>query len=82
MPLAIAPDATFAAEPEVTLEPGEGVLLLTDGIVEAHTFDDTLFGVRRTLEVVQSNWNRPARQIIDSRYGAVVDFCGVTTPAR
>jgi serine phosphatase RsbU (regulator of sigma subunit) len=79
MPLAIVADATFAADPPVTLEPGEGVLLLTDGILEAHTFDDTLFGVGRTLEVVRANWNRPARQIIDSLYGAVRDFCGVTT---
>jgi serine phosphatase RsbU (regulator of sigma subunit) len=79
MPLAIAPDVAFAAGPAVTLDPGEGVLLLTDGIMEAHTFDDTLFGVPRTLEVVRANWHRPARQIIDSLYGAVRDFCGVTT---
>jgi sigma-B regulation protein RsbU (phosphoserine phosphatase) len=79
MPLGIMPDASFTATPAITLDPGEGVLLLTDGIVEAHTRDETLFGVKRTLEVVQANWNRSARQIVDNLYGAVRTFCEVTT---
>jgi serine phosphatase RsbU (regulator of sigma subunit) len=79
MPLAIVLDASFPAAPAITLEPGEGVLLLTDGIVEAHSPDEVLFGVERTLQTVQSNWNRTARQIIDQLYGAVRSFCGVTT---
>jgi serine phosphatase RsbU (regulator of sigma subunit) len=79
MPLGILADVCFTAAPAVTLEPGEGVLLLTDGIMEAHTLDETLFGTQRTLEVVQANWDRPARQIIDNLYGEVRSFCGVTT---
>jgi phosphoserine phosphatase RsbU/P len=79
MPLGIMPDTSYTAAPAITLEPGEGVLLLTDGIQEAHTLDETLFGVKRTLEIVQANWNRAARQIIDSLYGAVRSFCGATT---
>ena len=79
MPLGIVPDVSFTAGAAVTLEPGEGVLLLTDGILEAHTLDETLFGVKRTLEVVQANWNRSARQIIDNLHGSVRSFCGGTT---
>jgi serine phosphatase RsbU (regulator of sigma subunit) len=78
MPLAVMPDASFTAAPAITLEPGEGVLLHTDGIVEAHSPDEVLFGVERTLETVQSNWHRSGRQIIDHLYGAVRTFCGVT----
>jgi sigma-B regulation protein RsbU (phosphoserine phosphatase) len=78
MPLGILPDTNFTAAPAFTLHPGEGILLLTDGIVEAHTLDETLFGVERTLLVVQANWKRTARQIIDSLYGGVRSFCGIT----
>jgi serine phosphatase RsbU (regulator of sigma subunit) len=53
--------------------------LLTDGIVEAHSPDEILFGAQRTLETVQANWDRTARQIIDSLYGAVRTFSGITT---
>jgi serine phosphatase RsbU (regulator of sigma subunit) len=79
MPLAVMPDAGFTAAPAVALDPGEGVLLLTDGIVEAHSPDEILFGVERALETVQSNWHRSGRQIIDHLYGAVRTFCGLTT---
>src|SRR5207245_8170886 len=37
MPLAIMPDAPVHAAPALTLDPGDGVFLLTDGIVEAHS---------------------------------------------
>ncbi len=79
MPLGIMPDTRFTAAPALTLEPGEGVLLLTDGIMEAHSLDEVLFGDQRTLETVGANWHRSARQIVDSLYGAVRTFCGITT---
>jgi serine phosphatase RsbU (regulator of sigma subunit) len=79
MPLAILPDVSFTAVAPITLEAGEGVLLLTDGIVEAHSPDETLFGVERALETVRVNWNGTARQILDNLYGAVRTFCGVMT---
>jgi serine phosphatase RsbU (regulator of sigma subunit) len=79
LPLAVLPDASFPAAPALALGPGEGVLLLTDGIVEAHSPDETLFGTERALETVRANWHRTAREIIDSLYGAVRTFCGVST---
>ncbi len=79
VPLAVLPTSTFPAAPAVALGPGEGILLLTDGIIEAHSPDETLFGVERTLAVVEANWNEPARQIIDRLYEAVRVFCGAGT---
>jgi len=79
MPLAIVPETDFPTAPAIALGPGEGVLLLTDGIVEAHSPDEDLFGVERTLETVRNNWDRTARGIIDHLYAAVRAFCGVTT---
>jgi serine phosphatase RsbU (regulator of sigma subunit) len=78
MPLALVADAVFTAAPALTLEEGEGVLLLTDGIVEARSPDESLFGVERVLQTVAANWHGSARQIVDHLYGAVRNFCGVT----
>jgi sigma-B regulation protein RsbU (phosphoserine phosphatase) len=76
LPLGIQPDAQFTAARPLILEPGEGVFLLTDGIPEAHSIDETLFGTDRALAFIHDYWGRPARQIIDALYGAVRDFCG------
>ena len=56
------------------LEPGELLLLFTDGIVEAHGPDDKLFGTDRVLDVVHPP-RRTARTIVDSLYGAVRAYC-------
>src|SRR5207253_2599196 len=42
MPLAILPDHHFDAAAAPALEPGELLLLLTDGIVEAHDLDSNI----------------------------------------
>jgi len=75
LPLGILADATFPAAPPVSLHAGDTVLLLTDGIVEAHLSDGTLFGVHQTLEVVRQNRHRTAREIVDQLYQEVRAFC-------
>jgi serine phosphatase RsbU (regulator of sigma subunit) len=76
VPLAVLPDAEYEAAPEVILEPGEGVFLLTDGITEARAPDDRLLGVAPALETIHTHWQRPAREILDQLYLAVGDFRG------
>jgi len=76
MPLAVMPDADITAVPAMALGPGEGIFLLTDGIIEAHSPDEILFGVDRTLEVVHDNWTCSARDLVDRVFGAVRAFCG------
>jgi serine phosphatase RsbU (regulator of sigma subunit) len=76
LPLAILPDADYPAEAAPPLEPGEMVLLLTDGIVEAHGPDEDLFGIERVLQLVKAHRDRPAREVLNTLFGAVRDFCG------
>jgi phosphoserine phosphatase RsbU/P len=76
MPLAVLPEGDFAAAPARTLGPGDCLLLLTDGMVEAHGSDGKLFGIDRVLDVVRANRARPAREIVDTLYGRVRAFCG------
>jgi serine phosphatase RsbU (regulator of sigma subunit) len=76
MPLGILPDAEFPAAPPLKLHPGELVVLLTDGIVEAFSPDEVPFGAARVIETIRANWGRSARETVDSLYRAVRDFCG------
>jgi serine phosphatase RsbU (regulator of sigma subunit) len=76
MPLAVLPDSDYPAESIPRLEPGEMILLLTDGIVEAHGPDQDLFGPERALQLVKAHRDRPAREILNTLFDAVRDFCG------
>jgi serine phosphatase RsbU (regulator of sigma subunit) len=79
MPLAVQPDGEFPAVALPPLEPGELLVLLTDGMVEAHGPDDKLFGMERVLDVVRAHQGRTARAIVDTLYAAVRAFCGAQT---
>jgi serine phosphatase RsbU (regulator of sigma subunit) len=80
MPLGVLPDTAFDAGPPLTLEPGELVLLVTDGLVEAHTAEQVLFGSERLLEFVQAHHRRSAREILEALFAAVPAFCGSAGP--
>ena len=62
-------DADYSAEAAPPLQPGETVLLLTDGIVEAHGSDEDLFGTERVLQLVKAHRHRPAREILNTKPG-------------
>jgi serine phosphatase RsbU (regulator of sigma subunit) len=78
LPLGVDSDSVFSAADAISLEPGDLVFLLTDGVIEAAADDKTLFGPQRALEVVCQNRARPARQIIESLYIAVREFQPMT----
>jgi phosphoserine phosphatase RsbU/P len=79
VPLAVLPDGDFATVPAPSLEPGDLLLLLTDGLVEAHGPENKFFGINRVLDVVRAHREATARSIVDTLYGAVRQFCGVQT---
>jgi serine phosphatase RsbU (regulator of sigma subunit) len=79
IPLAVLPDGDFPTVCAPSLEPGELLLLLTDGIVEAHGPEGKLFGLERVFDVVRSYQQGTARQIVDQLYGTVRAFCGAQT---
>jgi serine phosphatase RsbU (regulator of sigma subunit) len=76
LPLGILADVDYEAAPEIALETGDVLLLLTDGVVEAHDGDENLFGAERALGVVRSHIARPAREIVGELFAAVRDFRG------
>ena len=58
----------------MTLEPGDLLLLLTDGIVEARAPDGTLFGAQRAVDIVRVYRRDPAARIVENLYQAVRAF--------
>ncbi len=81
VPLGIWPDVAFPPGDPVTLEPGDLVLLFTDGILEARSPAGDFFGAERALEVVRGHRGQAAGEIIEALYRAVLEFSGTPKPA-
>jgi PAS domain S-box-containing protein len=74
IPLGIMPDSEFPSTAPIVLDPGDLVLFLTDGIVEARTPDGEVFGTERALDLVRLYRWTPAREIVENLYYAVRAF--------
>jgi PAS domain S-box-containing protein len=74
LPLGLMPNIVFPVIGPMVLEPGEIVLLVTDGILEAESPDGEEFGRERTLQIVRKNRNQTAREIVESLYRAMLEF--------
>ena len=79
--LAVMPDAAFPSGPPLLLEPGDTVLLLTDGILEAASPEGLRFGQQRTLDMVVAHRDKSAAEIIRSLFEAVGEFSGRDRPS-
>jgi predicted ATPase/serine phosphatase RsbU (regulator of sigma subunit)/tRNA A-37 threonylcarbamoyl transferase component Bud32 len=55
--------AQFVAHREVQLQPGDGVVLYTDGITEAINPAEELYGIERLCQNISQHWHKPARDI-------------------
>jgi sigma-B regulation protein RsbU (phosphoserine phosphatase) len=73
-PLGIFDDSGFASSPEIPLEEGDLLLLLTDGAAEARNSEGAFFETERVLRVVAGERHRGAAQIVESLRAAVEEF--------
>lgn len=76
LPLAVFPDTTVPQADPIQLEPGDTVVLLTDGVIEARSASEKSFGSRQALDVIRAHQDRTSREIIDRLYRAVCEFTG------
>lgn len=76
LPLGVAPNAKFCTGDPVTLEPGDTVLLLSDGILESKSPEGVLFGPKRTLDVVRANLHKTAAEIVENLCQTARGFSG------
>lgn len=69
----------FIGQVTVRLEPGDGVVLFTDGVTEAENMDRDQYGVERLLEVLRKNWSRNAEAIKQAVIDDVTQYIGAQT---
>jgi PAS domain S-box-containing protein len=74
VPLGINPDTQYVGSSELQLNPGDILILLTDGIEECLDPKETLFGIDRILDVVRANRDKSAHDIVEALYQAVRQF--------
>lgn len=70
-PLGLFTDSRFSSDVLVLSNPGQILLLPTDGIMESRAPDETPFGIRRTIKFVGSHKHETARQIVEGLCRAV-----------
>jgi PAS domain S-box-containing protein len=84
VPLGILPEWSYPPSDVMTLEPGDLVLLVTDGINEAAAPDGTMFcppgRPERAFDVVRANRSRTAQEIVGALCAAVRDHCKGNPP--
>ncbi len=76
IPLGVMDEAKYSVADAITLEHGDHILLLTDGIFEASGTDGSAFGTERAIEVVRAHRHEPANRIVEALHRAVRDFVG------
>jgi sigma-B regulation protein RsbU (phosphoserine phosphatase) len=79
MPVGLVPDEIFANAIEDKIEPfdpGDTLVLFTDGVTEAPNEEEKEFSTARLADVVRALHNRPAREINDGILESVRRFSG------
>jgi sigma-B regulation protein RsbU (phosphoserine phosphatase) len=74
IPLGFLPEHPFGCANPITLEPGDILALLTDGITEAERPDQSAFGVERALDFIRAHRRESSQEIVTALYRAVQDF--------
>jgi len=79
-PVALDDDiADFIGRHQVELEPGDGVVLYTDGITEAENAANEQYGLERLCAIIHQHWAEPADAIKTAVIDDVRRFIGEQT---
>ena len=58
--------ADFISHVTLDLQPGDGVVLYTDGITEARDIDNNQYGIEQLCQVISQNWHQSVEEIKDA----------------
>lgn len=81
LPLGVRPDTVVPTAATTILRPGELITFFTDGVAEAESPGRVRFGVARALQIIRSERDKPARQIIETLHQEVLGFCRSQPPS-
>jgi phosphoserine phosphatase RsbU/P len=76
VPLGMFPETTYRPGDEIPLEPGDVIVLLTDGVLEAEDQHGQTFGLEGTIRVVREHFAKPSQAIVRHVTDAVAAFAG------
>ncbi len=80
LPLGCLAQFEIEPVPELSLETGDMLVMLTDGITEAESPENQSFGERGALEVVRANLAAPATEIVRAIHAAAREFSQAKSP--
>jgi len=66
----------YISHQEIKLQPGDGIVLHTDGITEAHNIDMQQYGLKRLCEVISISWHQTAKEIQQAVIADVKQYIG------
>ena len=78
-PLGMFPGTRYHQH-HLLLEPGDLLVLYTDGVTEASSPDGVEFGRDRLVQAVKENYDRPAKELIASLEMAVLEWTANVGP--
>lgn len=78
LPLGLMPELGSAPPVVLDLNPGDLLVLTTDGFFEWANAQDEQFGEERMEETIRAARERPPAEIISALYKAVIEFSGGT----
>lgn len=76
VPVGVFEEAAYV-ENQISVEPGETLLLYTDGLPDAVNTHNEEFGMPRVLDILQERANATAAEILESVSGGVLAHVGV-----
>jgi serine phosphatase RsbU (regulator of sigma subunit) len=79
VPLGILPMLNAEPPSRLPFQPGDMLLLSTDGFFEWENEKGEQFGVERLMSVVRASKDRPAKDVITALYNRVLEFSGGTS---
>ena len=78
LPIALDENITDFIERECDLDlhPGDGIVLYTDGIIEAKNMDRAQYGLKPLCAIVSQDWQQSAEDIKQAVIADVREFMG------
>lgn len=74
LPLGLFPASLYKTCSQLRVQPGDTLVLLTDGVTDCGKPEEELFGVERTLEVIRSFPGARSAEVVDGLYRSVRAF--------
>jgi sigma-B regulation protein RsbU (phosphoserine phosphatase) len=79
MALGVVEDTVFEQH-TLRLNPGDFIVLYTDGVTDATDAHEQDFGMERLQRVILEHWHAPAADVMAALEQAISDFAGSTAP--